>query len=114
MANIMLSYWYRLYQNQTKHERLLEGAIAKFGVRYRTQHPFLAQKAFADFYFPDHNLIVEVDDPGHLKKEAKAKDALRTEALGKLGLRVIRFTNYEIEHKLDTVVSTIGAELVLK
>jgi len=106
-SNILLSYWYRLYNEQTRHEEALEREVAKLGVRYRTQHPFIGQKAFADFYFPDHRLIVEVDDPSHEKPEKIKKDLQRTKLLEAKGLQIVRFTNRQIAVELSNVVATV-------
>lgn len=105
MPNIMLSYWYRLYQNQTKQEDKLEREICKLGVRYRTQHPFLGIKAFADFYLPDYKLVIEVDDISHEKKIKK--DRLRTERLAGLGIETIRFTNKQVDSQIQKVLDEI-------
>ena len=109
MANIMLSYWYRLYTKQTKHEQKLEKEICKLGVRYRTQHIMLPVKAILDFYLPDFNLCVEVDDPSHEKKAKK--DRLRTERLAGLGIKVIRFTNKQVDSQPDKVLDAIREEI---
>ena len=107
MANIMLSYWYTLYTGQTPCEELLEKELCKLGVRYRTQHPFLAQKAFADFYLPDQKLVIEVDDPSHLKADKRKKDLQRTKRLEAQGLTVIRFTNQQVLDNLEDVILEI-------
>ena len=112
MANIMLSYWYTLYIGQTPCEELLEKELCKLGVRYRTQHPFLAQKAFADFYLPDHKLIIKVDDPSHLKADKRKKDLQRTKRLEALGLRVIRFTNQQVLDNLEDIIESIRGHIV--
>ena len=109
MANIMLSYWYRLYTKQTKHEQMLEKELCKLGVRYRTQHIVLSVKAILDFYLPDYNLCIEVDDISHEKKAKK--DRLRTERLAGLDIKVIRFTNKQVETQMDSVVSQIRQEI---
>lgn len=108
----MLGYWYKLYTEQTPFEEKLEMQIAKLGYRYRTQHPFLAKKAFVDFYFPDQKLVVEVDDPSHEKRDKKKKDLQRTQSLEAIGLKVIRFTNKQVGQDLPTVVSKILEELI--
>lgn len=105
MANIMLSYWYRLYTKQTKHEQKLEREICKLGVRYRTQHIMLPVKAILDFYLPDYNLCIEVDDPSHEKKIKR--DRLRTERLAGLGIKTIRFTNSQVDSQIERVMSRI-------
>lgn len=109
MANIMLSYWYRLYTKQTKHEQMLEKELCKLGVRYRTQHIVLPVKAILDFYLPDYNLCIEVDDISHEKKTKK--DRLRTERLAGIGIRVVRFTNKQVETQLSKVLAQIQVEL---
>lgn len=113
MANILLGYWYKLYKDQTKYEQTVEKEVAKLGVRYRTQHPFIKQKpaAFADFYFPDHSLVVEIDDPSHEEDAKRAKDIERTKALNTLGLKVIRFTNAQVLTELPWIISQIETEL---
>jgi very-short-patch-repair endonuclease len=108
MANILLGYWYRLYTKQTKQEQAVEREICKLGIRYRTQHPFLAQKAFTDFYFPDYNLVVEIDDPSHNEPKKIKKDRERTERLQSLGLTIIRFTNRQVDTDLPNVIKTIS------
>lgn len=107
MASPLLGYQYRLYNKQTKQEQALEKVVCKFGVRYRTQHLFMGQKAIVDFLFPDFSLVVEVDDPSHEENDKKAKDIERTNRLNTLGLDVLRFTNYEIDKRLSYVEETI-------
>jgi very-short-patch-repair endonuclease len=105
MANVMLSYWYRLYTKQTKQERLVEKKLCKLGVRYRTQHIVLAAKAILDFYLPDYNLCIEIDDASHLRKQKK--DQERTKRLTGLGIKVIRFTNDEVDNNVNSVITKI-------
>ncbi len=107
MANILLSYWYKLYRDQTRQEQVVEAEICKLGVRYRTQHPFIAQKAFADFYFPDYNLILEIDDPSHNEPEKIKKDLQRTRRLEALELSVIRVTNHQVDTALPEVIGKV-------
>jgi very-short-patch-repair endonuclease len=105
MANVMLSWWYTLYMKQTEHEKKMEQELCKLGVRYRTQHPMLGIHAILDFYLPDQNLCIEIDDPSHKKKQKK--DQERTERLAGLGIRVVRFTNDDVDNRLDEVVAEV-------
>lgn len=109
MANVMLSWWYGLYMKQTKHEKKVEKEICKLGVRYRTQHPMLGVRAILDFYLPDQNLCIEIDDPSHTKKQKK--DQERSERLAGLGIKVIRFSNDDVDLRIKEVVSAIKAEI---
>ena len=49
-----------------------------------------------DFYCPKHKLAVELDGEVHFTKEAEAYDKERTEFLNSLGVRVLRFENFEV------------------
>ena len=43
-----------------------------------------------DFYWPDQNLVVEIDGPGHERPRTKAEDAARDRVLKAAGLTVVR------------------------
>jgi very-short-patch-repair endonuclease len=55
--------------------------------------------------------VIEVDGAAHLQPEEKAADAVRTEVLGLLGYRVIRFANEDVENDLGGVLGRIEREL---
>jgi len=93
----MAAYWCRLYPG-TRAEASLEPAVASLSVPYRWQYPFFLfgpLKYFADFCLLNEKVVLEVDDPGHLKPAQVAKDKIRTAALRKAGYRVARCTNEE-------------------
>jgi very-short-patch-repair endonuclease len=76
------------------------------GLKFRRQHPL--DKFIADFYCHEKRLVVEVDGDIHNGREAKESDDGRTFELKELGILVIRFTNEEIQHKIDTVLRLIS------
>lgn len=90
---VMLGYWYRLYSNMTNAETALEPAIAALGERYRSQHPFLKLKLFADFALLDRHLIIEVDGASHDTPSQKKKDLVHMLALRSEGWNVVRVSN---------------------
>ena len=49
-----------------------------------------------DFYCPKHKLVVELDGEVHFTDEAEAYDKERTEFLNSVGVRVLRFENFEV------------------
>lgn len=49
-----------------------------------------------DFYLPDYNLAIEIDDPSHNEPKKIKKDQKRTLALSGLGIEVLRFTNAQV------------------
>ena len=89
----MLGFWYRLYHNMTPAEKALEPAIAALGERYRSQHPFLKHKLFADFALLDRQRIIEVDGASHDTPRQKWKDLQHMLALKADGWDVIRVSN---------------------
>ncbi len=58
-----------------------------------------------DFYCHQANLIVEVDGDVHLDQEEYDKE--RDHDLEIRGLRVIRFTNTQVNRELETVLAII-------
>jgi very-short-patch-repair endonuclease len=74
------------------------------GLRFRRQHVF--ERFIVDFYCPAARLVIEVD--GDIHDQQQAYDALRTEFLESLGLRVLRFRNEDVFANLNGVLECIG------
>lgn len=102
----MLGRWAKLYRG-TPAELALEPAVASLGVRYRTQYPlFLFSKLryFPDFVLLDWHVVIEVDDPGHARRERQEADRERTKALRAAGWTVVRCENEDaLRHPYATV-----------
>ena len=68
---------------------------------------FQRQKAIdnfiADFYCHKARLVIEIDGSQHFSPEGKTKDEFRTEILKEYNLRVIRFTNNQINENFEGV-----------
>ena len=60
-----------------------------------------------DFYIAECKVVIEVDGIQHQFPENKEKDALRDKYLDDLGIKVLRFTNIEINDNLGYVCKTI-------
>ena len=102
-----------LRDNETNTEKLLWEQISnnKLGVKFRRQHPL--KWFIADFYCHAAKLIIELDGGVHLDKLQKDYDEGRETELKNLGLKVIRFTNDEINNSIDQVIETIKQNLNL-
>ena len=74
------------------------------GLKFRRQHPIGPFVAY--FYCHVIGLVVEVDGRSHDDK--MLQDAVRTEYLNGLGLRVLRVTNEDVMGDLDAVVREIA------
>ena len=103
-----------LRKNATKAERILweELRNRKFcNKKFYRQHPIITdlsgKKTFyiIDFYCNEKKLGVEPD--GEIHKFKAAKDKERTDTMNKLGLKIIRFKNSEVEDNLKSVLNAI-------
>lgn len=78
---------------------------SQLGVHFRRQHPI-------EGYIPDlvcirEKLIVEIDGGYHFIDNQSVSDAERTAYLEAQGYRVLRFTNEEVLHDIETVLKRI-------
>jgi very-short-patch-repair endonuclease len=64
-----------------------------------------------DFYCPEKEIAIEVDDIHHFDSDSMRYDEERTNFLNHLGIRVIRYTNIEVMREIDKVVEDISREL---
>ncbi len=94
----------RMRYNMTPAEQLFWSAVNKkqLGVKFRNQHPLMF--FIADFYCHELKLVVEVDGGYHKKRDQYEYDENRSAELQESDIKVIRFTNEEIEQNLDNVL----------
>ena len=97
--------------NPTEAERLLWFYLSnkQLGVRFRRQH--IIGQYIADFACLEKMLVVELDGGYHTLPEQHISDEQRTADLQEMGYRVIRFTNEELFHKIDLVLTKIKSTL---
>jgi len=74
------------------------------GLKFRRQHPY--DRFILDFYCAEVSLAIEVEGPIH--QYTQEQDAIRREYLECIGLKVLRFSNEEINNNLDSVVDDIA------
>ena len=107
-----------LRKNPTKAEKILWKALRNrklLNMKFRRQQPIFhdltGRETFfiADFYCHEKNLIIELDGTIHNFKIKQDKE--RTEILNSLGLRIIRFSNNEVENNLNNVIKKIRKEV---
>ena len=60
-----------------------------------------------DFCIQSKHLIIEIDGTQHYEEENKTKDEIRDRTLSKLGYRVLRYTNKEINQNFKSVCEDI-------
>jgi len=96
-----------LRRNLTKTEKILWNHLRKKqqnGMYFRRQHPYGIY--ILDFYCFKANLAIEVDGDIHLYR--KEYDEERTRYLESSGLRVLRFSNEEVEKRIEFVIDVIN------
>ena len=79
--------------------------LNKYPVRFSRQKPIDAY--IVDFYCAKAGLIIELDGSGHFEPEQIQKDAIRTRNLEKLGLKIIRISNKDIDQQFRAVCDFI-------
>ena len=99
-----------LRKNQTKEENLLWFRFLKnYPVQFRRQ--YVIGEYIVDFFCHKAKLIVELDGGGHYESEQIKKDILRTEYLSSQGLKVLRFTNLDIQKNFHSVCEEIDKQV---
>ena len=106
--NIVLAK--ELRKNTTPQENhLWYDFLSKYPIRFQRQKAI--DNFIADFYCHKAKLIIEIDGSQHLTKEGKEKDKFRTEILEGYDLKIIRFTNYQIDTNFYNVCVYIDREV---
>jgi very-short-patch-repair endonuclease len=95
----------------TLWKRVLRGKI-KFEHQFNRQFPMKLkdQGIIVDFICRKLKLIIEIDGYSHQFKTNQ--DELRDQQLHEMGYQVLRFTESEVKHRLDNVVSVIEATII--
>ena len=101
----------KLRENQTPQEVLLWSRLRRkqFGFKFRRQHSIGGY--IADFYCPKKKLVIEIDGSQHFEKENKEYDRIRSEYFSGLNIKVLRFTNAEINTNIEGVTQKIFNQL---
>lgn len=100
-----------LRNNTTPQEVTLWSKLknSQFGVKFRRQHGI--GNYVADFYCPAKKLVIEIDGSQHFKEESKIYDKTRTQFIQAAGMKVLRFTNAEINTNIEGVIMKIQSEI---
>jgi very-short-patch-repair endonuclease len=79
------------------------------GILFRRQHPI--SNFIVDFYCHEARLVIEIDGDIHNQQENKEYDENRTFELEKFGLKVIRFSNDDINNNITKVLEILEGEI---
>jgi len=97
-----------LRKNATPQEKhLWYDYLSKYEIRFQRQKAI--DNFIADFYCHKARLIIEIDGSQHYTQEGRERDDFRTEILEGYDLKVIRFTNLQIDTNFRGVCEYIDA-----
>ena len=95
-----------LRKNTTKQEnRLWYDFLSQH--KYKFCRQFIIGNYIVDFYCNAKKLIIELDGGQHYEEDALKYDEERTKYFNNLGIRVIRFTNVNIDKYFENVCQEI-------
>ena len=60
-----------------------------------------------DFYCPSMKMAIEIDGSQHFEKTGIAEDKMRDKILNDIGIKVLRYSNHEINTAFDSVCEDI-------
>ncbi|MBR6186290.1 MAG: endonuclease domain-containing protein [Clostridia bacterium] len=101
---------HRLRKNMKPQERKLWYLfLRQYPLRFYRQRPIASY--IVDFYCASAKLVIEIDGAQHYTDEGYKRDWKRSDALEALGLRILRFTNEEIDRHFDSVCETIQNDI---
>ena len=93
-------------KNMTAEEKKLWYTFLKnCAHRFRRQHPI--DNYVVDFYCSDLKLVIEIDGGQHYTNGGKSYDAQRDAVIESYGLKIVRFTNADVNNDFDAVCRQI-------
>ena len=95
-----------LRKNQTKEEaRIWYQFLRRYPLQFRRQHPI--GPYIVDFYCAKARLVIELDGSQHYAASGMERDRIRTAFLEERGLKVLRFSNSDINMYFQRVCTAI-------
>lgn len=91
-----------LRREMTRHEKhLWYDFLQHYPIKIYKQR--IIDNFIADFYCHKARLVIELDGSQHFTPEGKSYDEARTEIINQYGVKVIRYSNLDIDEKFDGV-----------
>ncbi|MBW8324729.1 MAG: endonuclease domain-containing protein [Prolixibacteraceae bacterium] len=95
-------------ENMTQAEKAVWELLKSnnmLGLRFKPQHPI--DIFIADFYCHPLKLVIEIDGGIHKSVDQREYDIGREAELERWGIKVIRFTNEEVENNITLIQNKI-------
>ncbi|WP_036978037.1 endonuclease domain-containing protein [Pseudobutyrivibrio sp. MD2005] len=95
-----------LRKDMTKEERhLWYDFLKSYPVTIKRQKVF--DKYIVDFYCPSAKIVIELDGNQHYEAEGHSADLVRDKYLSDLGIKILRYSNYDINNNFIVVCEDI-------
>ena len=99
-----------LRKNTTKEENhLWYDFLKQYPVQFNRQK--VIGSFIVDFYCKKAKIVIELDGSQHYEEKGIEKDKIRDEFFENLNIKVMRFTNLEIQTKFEAVCEMIDDEV---
>ena len=107
----LTKYAQELRKNMTPEEKHLWYDFLK-DLSITVKRQYVIGNYILDFFIPTVNLAIELDGSQHFETEAREADALRDSNLASVGIKVLRYTNYEVNRNFRGVVEDILKNII--
>ena len=109
--NSILETARKLRREMTPHERKLWYLfLRKYPVKFYKQR--IIGRFIVDFYCASAKMVIELDGSQHFEEQGKTYDRERSAYLESLGLKVVRYSNDDIDRNFSAVCEQI--DLMIK
>ena len=102
----LTAYAQDLRKDMTPEERHLWYDFLK-NLPITVKRQYVLENYILDFFIPGAKIAIELDGSQHFEPEAKDADRLRDAELMKYGIRVLRYTNFDVQKRFEGVASDI-------
>jgi len=79
-------------------------------LKFRRQHGI--GDFIVDFYCPEKHVVIEIDGDTHAEEKQIQLDKIRESYLKSLGVRIIRYCNYDIMTNIEGVLEDLWKKLL--
>ena len=68
---------------------------------------YVIDNFIVDFFIPSKKIAIEIDGSQHYEPEARSADQFRDAELMQYGIKVLRYTNFDVQKRFEGVASDI-------
>ena len=103
---VLKTYSRTLRREMTKEEKHLWYDFLK-NLPVTVKRQKIVGKYILDFYIAKNSLAIELDGSQHYEEEGIENDKVREQYLNNRGIKVLRYTNLDIQRRFDAVCNDI-------